>query len=94
MEDAWECVTKDLQSKLAFAVRLKEVVRLRSPGPRHVHQKVLVRFESVSDKLTVKMNCRKIKEQPEIRVWEDPTPAQHSHILTGNLWSLNEAFAT
>lgn len=63
-------------SKLQVDVRPVQVVRLRTPSDRK--PKLLIRLGSKEDKITVLRNCRKLKSFPDIRVWEDLTPAQQA----------------
>lgn len=57
-----------------------QIQRIRTATPtaggQTMKNRLLVRLASPSDKATVLRSCKKLKDHPHIRVWEDLTPRQ------------------
>ena len=68
-----------LDSKLEVDVQPSDIVRIRFPDHDKQKTKILVRFNSHADKYATLANCRKLKNFPGIRIWEDLTLKQQAN---------------
>jgi len=76
-ESAEKAVESLISQKLGIdGVKPVEVRRLRRPRDEGGTVRLLVRLQSIDDKITILRSCRALKDHPRIRVWEDLTPQQ------------------
>lgn len=75
-EESMACVQELLTTKLGVSCKASDVIRIRSAAEQRT--KLIVRFNNQADKQTTLANCRKLKNHPGVKIWEDLTPRQQA----------------